>query len=259
MIKRSNYHIIIEPKGNNFDRYLIHDVVKEYAKSKSLNVIFKKNREFKLVLINNLDNLSFCAQAALRRTMERYNDKCRFIMLCRSLSKVIDPLQSRTVFVRVPSPTDNEIFSYMMKISALEQIKMNLEEYYKIIKSTNGNIKMALWNLQFKKYGYEFNTEYVNSLHKIVDLLYKCNPGNMKNIRNIFFDLMITNYTGITILKDLINVIFDDKRILDITKQKIIQKSSDTEYRLLKSRREIIHFDAFVLSCMKYIRDDLIK
>jgi replication factor C subunit 3/5 len=220
--------------------------------------MFRKGREFKLVLINNLDNLSFSAQAALRRTMERYNDKCRFIMLCRSLSKVIDPLQSRSVFIRVPSPTDNEIFLYIMKISALEKIKLSLDEYHNIIKNANGNIKMALWNLQFKKHGYEFNTEYINSLHKIVDLIYKCDPNNMKNIRNIFFDLMITNYTGITILKDLVDVIFNDKRLSDFTKQQIIQESSNTEYKLLKSRREIIHFDAFVFGCMKCIRDNML-
>src|SRR3989338_10249134 len=33
-IKQSNYHIVIDPKNNNSDRYLIHDIVKEYAKIK---------------------------------------------------------------------------------------------------------------------------------------------------------------------------------------------------------------------------------
>ena len=34
VVKQSNYHIIIEPQNNNSDRYLIQDIVKEYAKKK---------------------------------------------------------------------------------------------------------------------------------------------------------------------------------------------------------------------------------
>src|SRR3990167_878267 len=50
IVKQSNYHIIIEPNNNNFDRYLIHDIVKEYAKRRSLG-IFKTIRQFKMVVI----------------------------------------------------------------------------------------------------------------------------------------------------------------------------------------------------------------
>ena len=45
-IKQSNYHIVIDPKGTNFDRYLIDNIVKEYAKRRTMNV-FKRNRYFK--------------------------------------------------------------------------------------------------------------------------------------------------------------------------------------------------------------------
>ena len=49
-IKQSNYHIVIEPNNNNFDRYLIQDVVKEYAKRVPLGV-FTSQKFFKTVLI----------------------------------------------------------------------------------------------------------------------------------------------------------------------------------------------------------------
>ena len=61
--------------------------------------------------------MSYYAQTSLRRTMERYNDKCRFMMWCKSLSKVIEPLQSRCICLRIPSPTDDELFRYIFKIS----------------------------------------------------------------------------------------------------------------------------------------------
>ena len=50
VIKQSNYHIIIEPNNNNFDRYLIQEVVREYAKRMPLN-IFTTKKVFKTVVI----------------------------------------------------------------------------------------------------------------------------------------------------------------------------------------------------------------
>jgi replication factor C subunit 3/5 len=253
-LKQSNYHIIINPKNNNYDRYLLRDVVKEYAKRRSLNSIFEKNKQFKLVLINNLDNLSFCTQAALRRTMERYNDKCRFIMCCKSLSKVIEPLQSRCVCIRVPSPRDDEIFEYILKISLKENIELNLEEYSNIVDKANGNIKLALWALQFKKFGDGMDTEYTKSLYKLVNLFLQGELYNVSKIRNIFFDLMITNYSGITILKDLLNVLYKENKINDDSRQKLVQKSAEVDYGLLKGRREIIHLDNFSIYALNLIR-----
>jgi hypothetical protein len=45
MIKQSKNHIIIEPNSNGFDKYLIQEIIQEYAKSEWLN-IFKNNSEF---------------------------------------------------------------------------------------------------------------------------------------------------------------------------------------------------------------------
>jgi len=57
MIKQSKHHIIIEPNSNGFDKYLIQEIIQDYAKSELLNIL--KNRKlFKVVIINKIDNLS---------------------------------------------------------------------------------------------------------------------------------------------------------------------------------------------------------
>lgn len=254
-VKQSNYHITIDPKNNNFDRYLIHDIVKEYAKRKSLNV-FQTTRIFKIVLINNLDNMSYYAQTSLRRTMERYNDKCRFVMWCKSLSKVITPLQSRCICLRVPSPEDDEIFQYLFKISVKENISLSLDQYVDIIKNSNGNIKKALWELEFYKFSYDVNTDYYESLNKIVELLLELNLHNVIGIRNIIHNLMITNYNGSTIMRDLIDTLSVCDRISDSAKQKIIYECAELEYQLVIGRREIIQFDALITSVLRIISED---
>ena len=54
VIKQSKYHIIIEPNNNGFDKYLIQEIIQEYAKSKNLD-IFKYKKTFKVVIINKID------------------------------------------------------------------------------------------------------------------------------------------------------------------------------------------------------------
>jgi replication factor C subunit 3/5 len=46
VIKQSDHHIIIEPNNTNFDRYLIQEIVKEYAKKYSKNNHNSKNLNF---------------------------------------------------------------------------------------------------------------------------------------------------------------------------------------------------------------------
>jgi len=148
-IFQSDYHIVIEPGNTNFDRYIVQDVVKRYAMKKAFE--FNK-RKFKIVLINNADCLSTTAQTSLRRTMEEFTDNCRFIICCRALSKIILPLISRCCCFRIESPTNFEMFELLLDISYKEKINLNHHDYNKIMDKAAGNIKIALWLLNYSKY-----------------------------------------------------------------------------------------------------------
>lgn len=56
-----------------------------------------------------VDRLSKNAQHALRRTMEKYTATCRLVLCCNNPSKVIDPLRSRCLGIRVGAPTTDEV------------------------------------------------------------------------------------------------------------------------------------------------------
>jgi len=250
IIKQSNYHIVINPFNNNFDRYLIQDVVKEYAKKRQLNV-FTSKREFKTVLINNIDNLSYYAQTSLRRTMEKFSNGCRFIMWSRSLSKVIEPLRSRCYCFKVDAPTNDEIFKMIYQISVKEKINMDLDDYCNIIVKANRNIKKGLWLLELFESEDTLDTDYDDAIKNIIELLMEGKLQNVLKIRELIYKILITNIDPTKIIKDLLTELINSDDITDDKKSNIINVTAKYENKLHQGRRKIMHIDIFVIALLQ--------
>ena len=252
IVKQSDHHIIIEPNNNNFDRYLIQDIVKEYARRYPL-CIFEKSRNFKMVQINNLDNLSYYAQTSLRRTIEKYSKTCRFIMWCYSLSKVIEPLRSRCLCIHIPTQTNEQLIKWTFNIASLESIKIDFRVLTNIVESSGGNLKNILWKLDMFKYCGKINNCYQKGLKKLIDEIL-CGH-NIEIIRDYIYKMMITNISSNIIIKDILNIILT--KINDYPKEKIfkiIDSASTFEYRLSKGRRDIIHIETFLESIVNILK-----
>lgn len=249
-IKQSNYHIVIEPNNNNFDRYLIQDVVKEYARRIPLRV-FTAKKMFKTVLINNIDNLSFYAQTSLRRTLENYAGTCRFIMWSRSLSKVIEPLRSRCYVFKIDSPSFPDMYTFLLNICGKEQIKLHPDEMLKIIDRAKGNIKEAIWLLQLHNLGDTYDTTYDETINKVAELILTREEKAIIEIRDLVYRIMITNKTGTTTIKNILMKLLESDEVSDIAKINITEIAAHYEHNLIRGRREIIHLDAFIINTME--------
>lgn len=247
-VKQSNYHIVIEPNNNNFDKHLVQNIIKSYAKEIPLN-IFKSKRSFKTVLINGIDNMSYYAQTSLRRTMEKHSKTCRFIMWCHSLSKVIDPLKSRCLCFSVPSPSESDIFTYVFKINICENMNLSFSKLCQIAYLAKGNIKKALWILQLEKAKYDGYTEYDKSLVNLSDIICNHNVEDLQEIRNILYNIMITNIDGTKIISDITHEIIG-RDIPEIVKCKIINLAAKFDHNIVRGRREIIHLEGFIVGIM---------
>jgi replication factor C subunit 3/5 len=105
----SAYHIELCPGDAGFnDRFVVQEIIKEMASNRSLNTK-KGGVDFKIVVLHEVDRLSKQAQAALRRTMEKYASTCRLILVCNSPSKVMEPVRSRCLGIRIPAPTIDDV------------------------------------------------------------------------------------------------------------------------------------------------------
>ncbi len=256
-VKQSEHHIVIEPVDNNFDKYLIQDVVKEYAKRIQIN-LFKSKKIFKSVMINNLDNLSYYAQTSLRRTMEKYSGTCRFIMWCKSLSKVIDPLKSRCMCIRIGAPSNSELLKLALHISAKENISLTLDNYTKLLNNSNGSVRKLLWKLSLIKAGQKdrvntkFETPIDETIEQITDLILKCDLNNINSIRSHVYNLIITNIDPVFIMRRIFISLYN-RNIPEHIKYKIINRASYYDHNLVRRRREITHLESFIINTMNLL------
>jgi hypothetical protein len=147
-IVQSNFHIEITPRcvrrhanasisstsmisevGNN-DRAVIQELLKEIAQTQQVDLNAKQR--FKgpscspargceaaharpVVIINEADSLTRDAQAALRRTMEKYTTNMRMILCANSTSRLIAPIKSRCLLIRIAAPDEVEVCALSCK------------------------------------------------------------------------------------------------------------------------------------------------
>ena len=260
-IEQSKYHLIIEPNNTGFDKYLIQEIVKEYAKKKIINVSYNEF-PFRVVLINNIDNLNYYAQTSLRCTMEKYHKTCRFILCGNQISKIIDPIISRCLDVIIPSPSEDDMKKIIYHILINERKSMKKSKIDSIVKEGSFNIKKTLWILDMSLYGInDIELSWKKSLNQLIDLMIQFkNPKvtilNDKLIpitRNILYNIFTTNIPGIEILQTIVEKIifseaFDSKLLYTI-----LQISSDIETKLNKGKRSIIHLDSFMCKVYQQI------
>jgi replication factor C subunit 3/5 len=83
--------------------------------------------------------------------METFMPSCRIIANCESLSKVILPLRSRCLQVRVPAPKEIEISEILRKIATKENFELPPSLAMNIANSSRRNLRRAIMMLQTVK------------------------------------------------------------------------------------------------------------
>ena len=88
------------------------------------------------------------AKAALRRTMEKYTSACRFILVCNNACKVIEPVRSRCVCIRVAAPTKDEIKDCLAHVAKKEGLHLPVPLADRIAVASNRNLRRAILMLE---------------------------------------------------------------------------------------------------------------
>ncbi len=143
---------------------MVRERVKEFASimKLSLNQI-ENERPFKIIILDEADEMTSEAQTALRRIIEDSSKTTRFIFICNYLSHIIEPIQSRCVVFRFSKVPVDEVVGYLKIICKNEEIKFDEKALYKIYEHTNGDLRNSINILQSASASGNVNTSQVQS------------------------------------------------------------------------------------------------
>lgn len=267
----SNVHIEMSPgDAGIYDRYVIQDVIKEMASNKALNSSMYGNSkqqqgdasgsnvaDFKVVVLNEVDSLSKQAQASLRRTMEKYTSSCRLILCCSNQSKVIEPVRSRCLGIRVSAPSVDDIVRVLKVVARKEQFTLPDELAVNIARESDRNLRRAVLMLEASKVQQNVlsadqpvqKTDWELYISQIaVDIVREQSPQRLLSVREKFYELLVNCIPADVILKTLAIELI--KNLDDTLKAEVIEWAAFYEHRVCMGSKEIFHLEAFVAKFM---------
>ncbi len=122
---------------------VIRSKVKEFARSRTPPGV-----PFRIVLLDEADNMTSDAQQALRRLMELYTVSTRFILIANYPSKIIDPIQSRCALFRFTPLSKEDVVSRLAYILENEGVDYDEEALESIYEISEGDMRKAINILQ---------------------------------------------------------------------------------------------------------------
>ncbi|KAH7075896.1 P-loop containing nucleoside triphosphate hydrolase protein [Paraphoma chrysanthemicola] len=256
-IVASVYHLEITPSDvGNYDRVVVQDLLKEVAQTQQVDLGAKQR--FKVVVINEADHLTRDAQAALRRTMEKYSPNLRLILLANSTSNIIAPIRSRTLLVRVAAPTEPEICAVLKNVGKKEGWKEVESLNQRIAKESGRNLRKAL--LMFEAVHAQ-NEKVTDTTHipppdweALIEqiarqIVEERSPQRLLQVRASLYDLLSHCIDSTTIIKTLTWKLIP--KTDDALKPEVIKWAAFYEHRCKMGAKQIFHLEAFVAKYMR--------
>lgn len=123
---------------------MVRERVKKFARFAGLDTKIP----FKLIILDEADEMTSDAQTALRRIIEDTSKHCRFILIANNISKIIEPLQSRCAVFKFTRISEKEVVAYLEEICKKEKIKFDEKGLRTIYSYSEGDMRHAINILQ---------------------------------------------------------------------------------------------------------------
>ncbi|KAI0779091.1 P-loop containing nucleoside triphosphate hydrolase protein [Irpex lacteus] len=255
-IVQSNYHIEITPSEvGNYDRVVIQELLKEIAQTQQVDI--NARHKFKVVIINEADSLTRDAQAALRRTMEKYMSNMRIILCANSTSKLIAPIKSRCLLVRVAAPTEDEMVTVLQYVKNKEKLQADDDVLREIAQDANGNMRKALLVFEALKMQNGIlhgpitivKPDWETYCHKVADMIIQeQSPARVLDVRAKLYELLSHCIPPTVILKTIADRVVD--LVDESLKAEIMHWAAIYETRMRVGNKKIFHLEAWVVKVM---------
>ena len=127
---------------------MVRERVKEFAAVMNLPTDRANKRMFRIIILDEADEMTADAQTALRRIIEDTSQTTRFIIICNYLSQIIEPIQSRCVIFKFRRLSKEDVSDYLKFICKNEGVKFEEKAFSTIYESTLGDLRHSINILQ---------------------------------------------------------------------------------------------------------------
>ncbi|MGB5910595.1 MAG: replication factor C small subunit [Promethearchaeia archaeon] len=227
---------------------VIRTYIKDFAKAKPpLNI------PFKILILDEADNMTAPAQQALRRTMEKYTQNCRMILICNYSNKIIPPIQSRCVVFRFSSLSSNDIKERLKFVAKQENISITNDGLNALVEVSRGDCRRAINYLQScstisQKVDQDIVFKVAGEIppERIKEILQTAIQGQLDFSINLLNNV-IKEYglSGISIIKNIHREIYN-LSISEKIKIELSKLLAEFEYRLSQGGTEEIQLKALL-------------
>jgi replication factor C small subunit len=208
---------------------------------------------FKIIFLDEADALTPEAQAALRRTMERYTQTCRFILSCNYSSKIIEPIQSRCAVFRFRPLKAEDIKRYLLRIAESEEKEITEDGMEALIYVAEGDARKATNSLQVAATMGDkidsnmiYKTASLARPEAVKKLLTTALSGSFLEARNQLDELLITyGLSGEDVIQQIHRTIVE-LPIPDHKKVQLVDKVGEIEFRIVEGGNERIQLEALL-------------
>lgn len=212
---------------------------------------------FRIIFLDEVDNMTKDAQHALRREMEMYTKTASFILSCNYSSKIIDPIQSRCAIFRFGPIKGNDIIKRLEFIADQENTDYEGAAIETIVYFAEGDMRKAVNLLQAAASSEGKITE--DKIYKVVskakpkdinDMVTKALTGDFMGARDLLRETMVLQGTS---GEDMVNQIYQDvtKRAMEGNMDNevyidLIEAIADSDFRIREGANPRIQLEALL-------------
>ena len=227
---------------------VVRETVKTFARTRSIGEV-----SFKMLILDEADNMTADAQQALRRTMERYTETARFILIANYSGKIIEPIQSRCApfrFTYLPREDIVERIRYICKNENVEILDDGIDA---ILEISEGDLRKTINILQAAaSVGKPVSAEVVYSVvgranpYDVREMIIRAMNGDFIGARDKLREMILKyGLAGSDIIRQVHREIFR-LNIPDRWKVKLADVIGEIDYRLIQGSSEEIQLSALL-------------
>lgn len=224
---------------------MVREKVKKFSRFAGMGDI-----PFKIIILDEADEMTSGAQTALRRIIEDAAEHCRFIIIANNVSKIIAPIQSRCAVFRFAAVSKAEAVARLAQIAETEGVETEEGALNAIYEYAEGDMRHSINMMQASVSDGRITKSAVEATaglartSEVESVLRAALDGNFRDARNKMVDLIkVYGMSESDFLKHVASAAFGLERP---DTSRIMTTIAEYDYRILSGANPEIQLSAML-------------